>query len=288
MNRKVADAVSGLHFAPTDLARRHLRAEGVDASRIFVTGNTGIDALHLALARLEHDGARRSPIIPSQLDGRRYVLITAHRRENFGAPLEQICRAVAAVAKIRPGIHFVYPVHLNPNVQQPVQAALACLPNVHLLPPVDYGDLLFLLKGALFVVTDSGGLQEEAPALGKPVLVLRNVTERPEAVKAGTARLIGTEERDVRRWILRLLDDEATYQRMASAVNPYGDGFAADRTSEAIRYFFGLRPTRPAEFRAGLSVGPTADTRYSSWQRPRSQTSRTDYQRASSSVARSN
>jgi len=249
MNRRVADTVSSLHFAPTHLARRHLLAEGVGPNGIFVTGNTGIDALHLALTRLNQDGARRPAIVPAQLDGRRYVLITAHRRENFGAPLAAFCRAVAAVAEARPDIHFVYPVHLNPHVQQPVRATLGRRPNVHLLPPLDYRDLLFLLKGASFVLTDSGGLQEEAPAVGKPVLVLRKVTERPEAVKAGTARVIGTGERDVRRWILRLLDQGATYQRMANAVNPYGDGRAAERTVQGIRYFFGLRRTRPGEFR---------------------------------------
>ena len=250
MNRRVADTISSLHFAPTDLARRQLLAEGVSPEGIFVTGNSGIDALHLALARFAQEGTRRPAIIPSELDGRPYVLITAHRRENFGAPLAEFCGAVAAIAKSRPEIHFVYPVHPNPQVQGPVRAVLDGRPNVHLLPPLEYGDLLFLLKGARFVLTDSGGLQEEAPALGKPVLVLRKVTERPEAVKAGTARVIGTDARKVRRWILRLLDEGATYHRMANAVNPYGDGRAAERTVEGIRYFFGLRRTRPGEFRA--------------------------------------
>jgi UDP-N-acetylglucosamine 2-epimerase (non-hydrolysing) len=251
LNRLVADGVGKLHFAPTPGAKRNILREGIKPESIFVTGNTGIDALRIMVGRL-----RRGDVPPPReawrrLASRPFLLITAHRRESFGTPLSNICRALADVAEARPGLHLVYPVHLNPNVQGPVHEALGRLANVHLLPPMEYSDFLYFMARARFLVTDSGGLQEEGPSLGKPVLVLREVTERPEAVRAGTVRIVGTDRSMVRRWIFRLLDDRATFLRMANAVNPYGDGRAAARTVEAMRYYFGFRRRRVPEFHVG-------------------------------------
>jgi UDP-N-acetylglucosamine 2-epimerase (non-hydrolysing) len=242
INRRLTDAVSVLHFAPTQTAKKNLLREGVSPKGIFITGNTGIDALHLGLGKLKRNR-------PPAIGHREFILVTAHRRENFGKPLDNICRAIRRVARARPGLRFVYPVHPNPNVGGTVRALLGSVPNVSLLPPLDYAEFLPLLRDCRFVLTDSGGLQEEAPSLGKPVLVLRKVTERPEAVRAGTVRIIGTDERAVRRWMERLLDDNGLYRRMANAVNPYGDGRAAARTVEAIAGFFHLGPKRFKDFR---------------------------------------
>jgi UDP-N-acetylglucosamine 2-epimerase (non-hydrolysing) len=248
MNRLVADAISRLHFSPTALARRNLLRTGTKRDSIFVTGNTGIDALRLIARRLQ-----RGEIAPPKADWQKlasmpFVLITAHRRESFGAPLMNICAALRDVAVARPHLHLIYAVHPNPNVVGPVTNALGGLPNVHLLPPLDYSDFIYFMARARFIVTDSGGLQEEGPSLGKPVLVLRDVTERPEAITAGTARMVGTDRKTIIRWMSRLLDDRGLYKRMATAVNPYGDGRAAGRTLEAIRFHFGLRRTRPPSF----------------------------------------
>ncbi len=248
-NRRVVDACCRLHFAPTSLARRNLIQEGLPAAGIFVTGNTGIDALQIGIRRLASGGHRQVSSAVKRAGAGRFILITAHRRENFGQPLQDFCRAVRQLARERPDIGFVYPVHLNPQVQLPVRRILGPLKNVSLLPPVDYGGLLHLMARCAFVVTDSGGLQEEAPSLGKPVLVLRNVTERPEAILAGTVRLVGTDTRNVRKWITRLLDDRRLFSQMAHAVNPYGDGRAAHRTVEALRCYFGMRQSRPRDFR---------------------------------------
>lgn len=238
INRRVAGAVADLHFAPTEWARQNLLNEGVPAQRIVVTGNPVIDALHYVaslppppevldlLARLG---------LPTQPDGGpRLVLITAHRRENFGQPLENICLALRQLAEIYPDIRFVYPVHLNPNVQEPVYRLLGGVPNISLLPPLDYLPWVHLIRRATLMLTDSGGLQEEAPGLGVPVLVLRQVTERPEGVQAGTVRLVGTDPERILRETRRLLDDPAAHAAMAQAVNPYGDGHAAERIVRAI------------------------------------------------------
>lgn len=238
INRRVAGAVADLHFAPTEWARQNLLNEGVPAQRIVVTGNPVIDALHYVaslppppevldlLARLG---------LPTQPDsGPRLVLITAHRRENFGQPLENICLALRQLAEIYPDIRFVYPVHLNPNVQEPVYRLLGGVPNISLLPPLDYLPWVHLIRRATLMLTDSGGLQEEAPGLGVPVLVLRQVTERPEGVQAGTVRLVGTDPERILRETRRLLDDPAAHAAMAQAVNPYGDGHAAERIVRAI------------------------------------------------------
>jgi UDP-N-acetylglucosamine 2-epimerase (non-hydrolysing) len=246
-NRRLADALCALHFAPTPGARRNLLAEGIPPGGIFVTGNTGIDALFLMGRKLK-EGAARPPAALRRLAEKPFVFITAHRRENFGRPLEDICRGLARAARRRPEARFVYPVHPNPNVLKPVRRLLGGLRNVELLSPLGYADAVYLLERCRFVVTDSGGLQEEAPSLGKPVLVLRRVTERPEAVRAGAARLAGTGAAGVERWVLRLWDGGPVYRRMAAAVNPYGDGRAGERTVEALRRYFGFRPSRPAPF----------------------------------------
>jgi UDP-N-acetylglucosamine 2-epimerase (non-hydrolysing) len=250
LNRLLADRIAQLHFAPTPRARENLEREGISPDGIVVTGNTGIDALRLVLPMVRRDEfLPTTQWRPSRKES--FVLVTAHRRENFGAPLAAICQAIRQVSVDRPHVHFVYPVHPNPNVNGPVNRALCGLPNVHLLPPLDYGEFLHLLFRARFVVTDSGGLQEEGPSLGKPVLVLREVTERPEAVLAGTVKVIGTETDSVKRWIVRLLEDQPLFERMANAVNPYGDGRAAHRTVEAIRRHFRFRRTKISEFHGG-------------------------------------
>lgn len=253
-NRRVADAVSALHFAPTERARRNLLAEGLDPAGIFVTGNTGIDALHLGCRRLDEGGRGSSGALGRLPSDAPLILVTAHRRENFGPPLAGALRAMRALALERPGVHLVYPVHPNPEVQEPAHRILGGLPNVHLLEPQGYADFLALLRRCRFVVTDSGGLQEEAPALGKPVLVLREVTERPEAVEAGTARVVGTDPDRVGAAMRTLLDDPAAYSAMANAVNPYGDGRAAERTLDAIRFHFGLRRHPPEDFTAAFAT----------------------------------
>ena len=228
INRRVAGVLADLHFAPTERARQNLLREGIPDDIITVTGNPVIDALHLIAARPE------PPDIASLLDsleigrGKRLILVTAHRRENFGAPLESICRALAEIAS-RGDVEIVYPVHLNPNVRETVYRLLGDTPHITLLPPLDYLPLVHLMKRASLVLTDSGGIQEEAPAFGIPVLVLREVTERPEGVEAGTARLVGANREKIVADASRLLDDEDAYRQMAHAVNPYGDGHAAER-----------------------------------------------------------
>jgi len=249
-NRLLTDALCDLYFAPTATSKKALRRENVPEKNIFVTGNTVIDALRMVLAKprlFAHPELKKIFTRPAAATGR-LVLVTAHRRENFGEPIENIFRALLRVAREHPDARIVYPVHMNPNVMEPAHRILGNVANIHLLPPLNYDDLARLMQMAVLVVTDSGGLQEEAPSLGKPVLVLREVTERPEAVKAGTVKLVGTDEEKVYGEICRVLGDRRTYRNMAQAVNPYGDGKAAWRTVEAIRYYFGLRATRPSEF----------------------------------------
>jgi UDP-N-acetylglucosamine 2-epimerase (non-hydrolysing) len=244
MNRVLADALSTHHYAPTESARRNLVESGIDAGSIVVTGNTVIDAL-LSVA-----DDPRTPGHGLAIEGR-IVLVTAHRRENFGRPLEDICRALRGIADAFPDVHIVYPVHLNPSVQLTVRDILSDHERIHLIEPMPYGPFVRLLADATLVVTDSGGIQEEAPSLGKPVLVLRNETERPEAIDAGTVRLVGTDRERITLEVSRLLSDDDAYSRMASAVNPYGDGRAAERIVEAIRWSFGLEgAVRPIEFEA--------------------------------------
>lgn len=240
INRKVAGAVADLHFAPTEWSRRNLLAEGVQEKNIIVTGNPVIDALHYVanqpptpeVLNLYHQLSL--PINPEEL-GPDLILVTAHRRENFGKPLENICAALLSLAQqYGEKVRIVYPVHLNPNIQEPVYRALGDVANILLLPPLDYLPMVHLMKRAKLVLTDSGGLQEEAPGLGVPVLVMRNVTERPEGVQAGTVRLVGTDTDSILHETFRLLDDPIAYRQMAQAVNPYGDGQAARRIVNAL------------------------------------------------------
>lgn len=241
-NRQVASKLTKWHFAPTEFSQSNLLAEGVPQSSITVTGNTVIDALFWVLGRIEEDQTRRQGLVAfltEQLgfdwQGQRFVLMTGHRRENFGDGFLQICHALKELAARYPAVRFVYPVHLNPNVQQPVNAILADVPNVHLIAPLDYEPFVYLLKHSHIVLTDSGGIQEEAPSLGKPVLVMRDVTERPEAVKAGTVRLVGADRGRIVTSVAELLDNDACYTAMARAHNPYGEGRACARIVSILR-----------------------------------------------------
>ena len=237
VNRRVAGVVADLHFAPTDAARQNLLNEGIDDSLIRVTGNPVIDALNIAAQQPEpveiSNLLASIGLATSGLTTRRLILVTAHRRENFGQPLEDVCEALRQLAG-RGDVEIVYPVHLNPNVQEPVKRLLGNVPHITLLPPLDYLPLVHLMKRARIILTDSGGIQEEAPAFGVPVLVLREVTERPEGVAAGTLRLAGTDTRRIIEEATRLLDDPAAHAEMARASNPFGDGHAAERIVEAL------------------------------------------------------
>lgn len=241
-NRQVVSRVTKWHFAPTATSRENLLAERVDPATIAVTGNTVIDALLWVLDRIEQSPERRERLT-AQLDAqlpfawkqKRFVLVTGHRRENFGDGFLQICDALKSLAERYPDVHIVYPVHLNPNVQKPVNAILAGLGNVHLIEPLDYEPFVYLLKHAHIVLTDSGGIQEEAPSLGKPVLVMREVTERPEAVEAGTVRLVGANREAIIANVSALLDNEDEYKAMARAHNPYGDGKACEKIINVLR-----------------------------------------------------
>lgn len=241
MNRRLVGRIADLHFAPTETARASLLAEGVPAETIHVTGNTVIDALKDVVARLQDDAALQAEISarfpfldPDPARGQRMILVTGHRRENFGQGFEQICLALRRIAEAR-DVQIVYPVHLNPNVQEPVRRILGDRPAVHLIAPQDYLPFVWLMSRSHLIVTDSGGVQEEAPALGRPVLVMRETTERPEAVAAGTVRLVGTDAARIETETLRLLDDPDAYAEMARALNPYGDGQAAQRIAAVLR-----------------------------------------------------
>lgn len=239
INRRVAGVVADLHFAPTRRARQNLISEGVPEDRIIVTGNPVIDALHWVASKpcpseaerlLKPEGKSRNPNFEL-----RNILVTAHRRENFGQSLENICLALRDLALMYDGrVRIVYPVHLNPNVWEPVHRLLGDVSNITLTPPLDYLPLVHLMKQSYLVLTDSGGIQEEAPGLGKPVLVLREVTERPEAVEAGTVRVVGTGRERIVEEAVRLLEDSNAYGQMARAVNPYGDGKASQRIVAAL------------------------------------------------------
>jgi len=242
INRRVAGVTADLHFAPTEWSRQNLLREGIPAHQVIVTGNPVIDALHQVTAMppspevtdLFASLGLGLPGLPLSPGDPRLIFMTAHRRENFGRPLENICAAVRALAETYPDLRIVYSVHLNPNVQEPVRRLLGNVPNVHLLPPLDYLPLIYMIRRATLVLTDSGGIQEEAPSLGAPVLVLRQVTERPEGIQAGTVRLVGTNTEDILSAARKLLDDPQAHAAMAQAVNPYGDGMAAPRIVQAI------------------------------------------------------
>lgn len=237
-NRKLTGALACLHFAPTETSKDNLLREGIAAEQIVVTGNTVIDALLSVVQRLRHDVvlARQAAAPTEFLDSsRKFVLVTGHRRESFGGGFERICRALAEVARNHPEIDIVYPVHLNPNVREPVNRLLSGVENIHLIEPLDYLPFIHLMSRAHIILTDSGGIQEEAPSLGKPVLVMRETTERPEAVAAGTVKLlVGTEVKNIVNELERLLTDESAYLQMSFAHNPYGDGEACQRIVQAL------------------------------------------------------
>jgi len=244
LNRRLASRIASLHFAPTRSARAALLDEGVSEEAIEVTGNTVVDALFMELSR-QADPTVRSGIeaslsvaIGSDWATRPFVLITGHRRESFGEGFEQICRAIRTLALRYPEYRFVYPVHLNPNVQRPVNRLLKGISNVALIAPQGYPNFVAMMNRCKLILTDSGGVQEEAPSLGKPVLVMRETTERPEGIEAGTARLVGAAETGIVQNTIRLLEEPRAYDAMAKMVNPYGDGRAADRIVARIEQFF--------------------------------------------------
>ena len=236
INRRLATVTADMHFPPTEWSKRNLLREGVDENAIHVTGNTVIDALHLVAKQAEPNeiGELLTRLgVENKNAGRRLVLVTAHRRENFGKPIENICRALLELAS-RGDVEIVYPVHLNPNVREPVNRLLKDAPRITLLPPLDYLPLVHLMKRARLILTDSGGIQEEAPTFGAPTLVLREVTERPEGVEAGVLKLVGTDTDRIVAEANRLLDDTSAHEAMARIANPYGDGHAAERITQAL------------------------------------------------------
>jgi UDP-N-acetylglucosamine 2-epimerase (non-hydrolysing) len=243
-NRQVVSRIAELNFAPTKTSRSNLLKENVNSNKIFVTGNTVIDSLHLALKKIK--GSRSlmkkvennlSDLLDFDINHHQYILITGHRRENFGDGFKDICEALKDSALKFKKIKFIYPVHLNPNVKRPVSKILSNLDNFYLIPPLDYETFLVLLEKSYFVITDSGGIQEEAPSLGKPVLVMRNVTERPEAVKSGTVKLVGSNKKKIIKNIQELINNSAIHKKMSKSHNPYGDGKACERILTATKNF---------------------------------------------------
>lgn len=244
MNRQMTDVLSDLYFAPTSQSQANLVQENHPQEKIFVTGNTAIDALNETVqADYQHD------ILEEVASGNRMILVTMHRRENQGEPMRQVFHAMREVLAERPDVEIVYPVHLSPAVRKVANEVLADVDRVHLIEPLDVIDFHNLSARSYFIMTDSGGVQEEAPSLGKPVLVLRDTTERPEGVTAGTLKLVGTDHDQVKAAMLQLLDDQTIYQAMAEASNPYGDGHAAQRILAAIQYHFGVTSQRPSDFK---------------------------------------
>nr|SPS06593.1 UDP-N-acetyl glucosamine-2-epimerase [Candidatus Nitrotoga fabula] len=236
-NRKLTGTLARLHFAPTRQSRANLLREGVEETKIHVTGNTVIDALLIIKSKLEKDMSLSSDLASSFAflrDGARLVLITGHRRENFGEGFERICMAIRDLSAEYPDVDFVYPVHLNPHVREPVSRILKGHSNIHLIEPLDYLPFVYLMTRAYIILTDSGGIQEEAPSLGKPVLLMRDTTERPEAIPAGTVRLVGTDTGRIAQGVRTLMNNRTEYECMSFAHNPYGDGQACKRIVSAI------------------------------------------------------
>ncbi|WP_297950692.1 UDP-N-acetylglucosamine 2-epimerase (non-hydrolyzing) [uncultured Lactobacillus sp.] len=245
MNRQMTDDLTDLYFAPTELSKSNLIKENHKADNIFVTGNTAIDALQETVQNDYHH-AVMDEITP----GNKVILVTMHRRENQGEPMRRVFKVMRQVIDSHDNVEIIYPVHLSPRVQEAAKDVLGGDPRIHLIDPLDVVDFHNLAKRSYFIMTDSGGVQEEAPSLGKPVLVLRDTTERPEGVKAGTLKLVGTQVDQVREEMLRLLEDRDAYDKMANAKNPYGDGYASERIMDAIYYYFNKDAvTRPQDFR---------------------------------------
>lgn len=242
--RALSSTLAQHHFSPTEESKAHFLKENVDANKIIVTGNTVIDTLFLILDEIEKKEGMKESIVTAIstqyrfIQGRKYILLTGHRRENFGESFIHICHAMKRLAEHNPDIDIVYPVHLNPHVQEPVHAILDEVENVFLLKPLPYEQFVYLMSYAYLIVTDSGGIQEEAPSLGKPVLVMRHETERPEAINAGTVKLVGTEEETIVASVQALLDDPALYLKMSQAYNPYGDGKASERIVTYLEEIF--------------------------------------------------
>jgi len=237
-NRKLTAALTSRHFAPTEASQANLLAENIPPDTVYVTGNTVIDALQIVRGKLLDDAALLSELagrFPYLRDGGRLILVTGHRRESFGGGFENICEALSSIARKYPDVDVLYPVHLNPQVQEPVNRILTGIDNVHLIEPQDYLPFVYLMNRSHLILTDSGGIQEEAPSLGKPVLVMRETTERPEAVDAGTVKLVGTSSESITAEVIRLLSDEAVYQKMSFAHNPYGDGKACQRILNILK-----------------------------------------------------
>ncbi|MFN5026313.1 MAG: non-hydrolyzing UDP-N-acetylglucosamine 2-epimerase [Bacteroidota bacterium] len=234
LNRQITGRIADIHFAPTRTAKMNLITEGIKDENIHVTGNTVIDALHMGLNKIAGGATTTDLENIRQLlrTDKKVIAITGHRRENFGEGFEHLCRAIKEIAQRYTDVQWIYPVHLNPNVQEPVNRILGNIPDVHLIAPIDYPAFIYLMQNSYLILTDSGGVQEEAPSLGKPVLVMRDTTERPEAVEAGTVKLTGTHAETIVREVVQLLDNHAHYERMSKAINPYGDGLAAQRIAD--------------------------------------------------------
>lgn len=247
MNRKLTGCIADVHFAPTKTNVRNLLNEGVKTSDIFLTGNTVIDTLKLTVK--ENCKFEESILNELEFGKHRVILVTAHRRENLGEPLENICSAIKQIAFLNKDVEFVYPVHLNPAIRSVVYKILGDIERVHLIEPLGVNDLHNLMNKCYMVMTDSGGIQEEAPALGKPVLVLRTETERPEAVEAGTVKIVGVETADIIEFAMEILNNKDKYEKMSKAANPYGDGLASKRIVDAILYRFGIEKQKPEEFK---------------------------------------
>ncbi|HEB9312192.1 TPA: UDP-N-acetylglucosamine 2-epimerase (non-hydrolyzing) [Campylobacter coli] len=239
-NRQIVGVLSSIHFAPTIKSAENLVKEGKDKKNIFVTGNTVIDALFYMVEKIKNDITFKTKILSSIeneykiRNNRKFILVTGHRRENFGEGFLQICEALKSIAINNPNIDIVYPVHLNPNVQKPVKSILSDMTNIYLINPLKYEEFVYLMSSCYFIITDSGGVQEEAPSLGKPVLVMRETTERPEAVEAGTVKLVGTCKSSIIKVAQELIDSEDKYKKMSKASNPYGDGKACEKIMEIL------------------------------------------------------
>lgn len=243
MNRQMTDAMTDLYFAPTNQSKANLLKENHKEDNIYITGNTAIDALKQTVDKEYHHD-----ILDKVSPDNKLILLTMHRRENQGEPMRRVFKVIREVVESREDVEVIYPVHLSPAVQEAAKEILGNTERIHLISPLDVVDFHNLAARSYFIMTDSGGVQEEAPSLGKPVLVLRNTTERPEGVEAGTLKLVGTESEKVKKEMEELLDNDAEYQRMAQAKNPYGDGKASERILDAIAYYFGVADKKPIEF----------------------------------------